>query len=62
MSMKVRGDTHWFLQHNSGLIVDPTAAQFKHQPNYSRARGRGFLTAQPSKRAQVLMQKLLWQK
>lgn len=62
MTMKVKKETHWFLQHKSGLIVDATVAQFKHKPNYSLARGRGFLTAKPSKKAAALMERLVWQK
>ena len=51
-----KNDTHWFLKHSSGLIVDPTVSQFRrHPPDYSLARGCGFLTKQPSKRAVVLM-------
>lgn len=62
MSMSCNGDTHWFLKHASGLIVDPTAKQFGAMvPVYSRARGRGFLTAEPSARAKALMDRIVWQ-
>ena len=56
------GESHWFLKHNTGLILDATAKQFGRQkPDYSKARGNGFLTLRPSKRARVLMDKMLWQ-
>jgi len=61
MQMKYCGESHWFLKHDFGIILDPTARQFEVEPDYSEARGRGFLTKRPSKRAQELMQKLLWQ-
>lgn len=55
------GDTHWFLLHASGLIVDPTARQFKRPPDYTQAVGCGFLTKLPSRRARKLMSELVWQ-
>lgn len=56
------GGTHWFLKHNSGLLLDATAQQFGGQlPDYSKARGNGFLTVCPSKRAKALMERLTWQ-
>jgi hypothetical protein len=56
------GDTHWFLFNRlTGQIVDATAKQFKTLPDYDKAVGSGFLTAQPSKRARALMHLLLWQ-
>lgn len=61
MHMKTSTDTHWFLKHKSGLILDLTANQFKTKPDYSQGIGSGFLTKQPSKRAQKLMQTLVWQ-
>lgn len=54
-------DMHWYLQHKNGMILDATAKQFKTQPDYSKGVGCGFLTRQPSKRAQALMQLLVWQ-
>ena len=54
-------DSHWFLRHSSGQIVDPTASQFLNTTlDYSAARGRGFLTLLPSKKAALLMQVILW--
>ncbi len=54
--------THWFLKHESGLILDPTAQQFGNKKiSYELARGTGFLTRRPSARAAALMEKILWQ-
>lgn len=62
MVMRTATDTHWFLRHNSGLILDATCKQFKRgeAPDYSKARGTGFLTKKPSKRARELMRRMLW--
>ena len=61
--MRTKSDTHWFLKHvPTGLILDGTAKQFGGSlPDYRQARGTGFLTKRPSKRARSLMYKLLWQ-
>jgi hypothetical protein len=61
MRMRYRGDIHWFLRHSSGLILDATRSQFETPPLYFNARPAGFLTRGPSKRAQALMQTLVWQ-
>lgn len=61
MRMSCYNDTHWFLKHSSGLILDPSSLQFKTPPDYSQARGSGFLTKHPSKRAVALMKVLTWQ-
>lgn len=42
--------------------LDPTVSQFKNLPDYSKGRGRGFLTKRPSKRARILMDLMVWQK
>lgn len=49
------GGPHWALRHADGTIVDPTADQFDAPPDYTRARGRGFLTRKPSRRAAIVM-------
>lgn len=51
------GSPHWFLRHKSGAIVDPTADQFKTPVPYDKARGKGFLTKKPSKRAQIVLER-----
>lgn len=48
---------HWFLQDARGMIVDVTYEQFSCDLDYSQARGKGFLTKEPSKRAR----QLIWQ-
>ncbi len=55
MHMKRLGASHWFLKHESGFILDLTYNQFKSPLDYSKARGTGFLTKTPSKRAKKLL-------
>lgn len=43
-TVRHEGDVHWFLVHESGLVLDPTATQFRSPVPYALARGRGFLT------------------
>ena len=68
--MKHEGDSHWFLSmvtlypamnFEPQYILDPTVRQFKTVPNYWEAKGKGFLTKKPSKRAKALMKQLVWQ-
>jgi len=63
--MKWEGDTHWFLWNvSTSQLLDPTASQFKERPgssDYYMAKGCGFLTKEPSKRAKALMKILVWQ-
>lgn len=66
MVMRHEGDTHWFLKKTMhmtylDIILDLTVSQFKTKPDYSKARGSGFLTRKPSKRARQLMKNLVWQ-
>ena len=61
MSMRHEGDTHWFLKHADGRILDATVSQFKKVPDYNLARGKGFLTRLPSRRARDLMRVMVWQ-
>lgn len=48
--------THWFLK-DKNTIIDPTAEQFQDKIPYHEAKGCGFLTKLPSKRAQELMRR-----
>lgn len=56
------GITHWWLRRRSdGAILDPTWQQFDKstlQLLWTRGRYCGFLTKQPSKRAQVLIERV----
>jgi len=55
------GGPHWFLVDDDGLIIDPTAEQYttrELQRVYAHARGKGFLTRQPSRRARVVMDRV----
>jgi len=63
MRVRTATDTHWFLQHETGFMLDPTAKQFRRgeEPEYSKAIGSGFLTKKLSKRARALMQSIVWQ-
>lgn len=59
MVMRHEGSTHWFLKEPcTGGILDPTVDQFAKTPDYSKAKGCGFLTKQPSKRARKLMSRM----
>jgi GNAT superfamily N-acetyltransferase len=58
-NVKHEGDQHWYLRHSkTGEILDPTASQFRTPVPYHQGRGRGFLTKQPSKRAQEVINRV----
>jgi len=58
-NVKHEGDQHWYLRHSkTGQILDPTASQFRTPVPYHQGRGRGFLTKQPSKRAQEVINRV----
>jgi len=63
MNVRHEGDSHWFLRHRgwTDIVLDPTRSQFKTPVPYRQARGRGFLTKSPSKRACELMARMVWQ-
>lgn len=54
--------THWWLVHKeTGLIVDPTKEQYIVKgeiPPYEKGKACGFLTKDPSKRCQILLERL----
>jgi hypothetical protein len=58
--------THWFLKHESGMILDPSVRQFRRTrmswdpPDYSKAVGTGFLTKRPSRRGRAMIKRLTW--
>ncbi len=52
------GGTHWYLLCRDGSIIDATADQFQTPVPYGRGRGCGFLTREPSARAQAILDAL----
>lgn len=52
------GRSHWYLQHESGAVLDLTKEQFNTPVDYTEGRGTGFLTKDPSKRARKLLQRI----
>lgn len=58
MFIKHENEPHWFLKSNSGRILDPTADQFKTKVDYSLAKGKGFLTSFPSRRAKIIINRV----
>lgn len=63
-TLRHEGSVHWYLvmrHRDMTRVIDPTASQFKTTPDYSVGRGRGFLTRKPSKRAQKMMEVMVWQ-
>lgn len=52
------GISHWALKSELGWVIDLTVEQFEEVPDYSLFRGRGFLTKNPSKRAQLIIDKV----
>lgn len=54
--------THWWIKNAQGEIFDPTSEQFTaigYNPPYELGKGSGFLTKQPSKRAAIIMKRVL---
>ena len=58
VNMKHEGVSHWWIEEGD-QIVDLTAAQFPTPVPYSLGRRRGFLTKKPSKRAQIVIDRVL---
>jgi hypothetical protein len=53
------GITHWWLENDLGEVIDATHDQFGGESvPYDEGRAGGFLTAEPSKRAQELMRRV----
>lgn len=56
---RIGDTTHWWIEDTrTGKIVDPTAKQFpvtRLREFYKAGRGCGFLTKEPSRRAQFLI-------
>lgn len=50
------GERHWAIRTSAGDIIDLTAEQYGPlRPDYSQARGCGFMTKRPSRAARALM-------
>jgi hypothetical protein len=61
MFVRHEGESHWFLRdRQTGRVLDPTADPFKGAPDYTKARGKGFLTRGPSQRARVVIKRCMW--
>jgi len=65
-TVRVGREVHWFLVLAVGswsVVLDPTKSQFPRGTAipYNRARGRGFLTKRPSKRALAMMRAMVYQ-
>lgn len=58
MYIRHEGSPHWFLKDTKGNVVDPTASQFRTAVPYDDAIGKGFLTDKPSKRAQIVLDRV----
>jgi hypothetical protein len=58
MSVNMGDCVHWWIQTAEGEVLDPTADQFDRPVPYGSGRARGFLTKQPSKRAQVVIDRI----
>jgi hypothetical protein len=60
--LRHEGEPHWWLKNKiNGKILDPTASQFQTPVPYELGVGKGFLTAQPSKRSVELMERMRMQ-
>lgn len=59
MQMEHEGISHWFLRHEDGTVLDATVGQFNTQPDYTKARGRGFLTSGLSARSQAIARRAM---
>ena len=55
------GVVHWWLKSKDGRIIDPTATQYTSiglNPPYEAGKGGGFLTKDPSRRAQTIIDRI----
>lgn len=56
--VRIGSESHWWLSNEAGEEIDITAAQFSSPVPYAEGKFCGFLTRRPSKRAQILIQKI----
>lgn len=55
------GVVHWWVKSKDGRIIDPTATQYTSiglNPPYEAGKGGGFLTKDPSRRAQTIINRI----
>jgi hypothetical protein len=58
--LKLPNGTHWFLKNKlTDEIIDITKEQFDFILDYSNARNAAFLTKIPSKRSQILIDRII---
>lgn len=57
-NIKHEDSSHWYLVNDKSEIIDITVGQFKTTPNYSKGRVCSFLTKKPSKRAEILIDRI----
>lgn len=57
MFVRHEDQPHWFVVRD-GQVIDHTASQFETPVPYENGVGKGFLTRQPSKRAQIVLDRL----
>lgn len=50
--------THWYLRTKEGKYIDLSAKQFSVVPDHSKGIGAGFLTREPSHRAQEIIKRV----
>lgn len=63
MHVSHEGGPHWYLKNrHSGKILDATSDQFQTPVPYHLGKGKGFLTALPSKRAGKVISQVLTRK
>jgi hypothetical protein len=55
VNLRHEGVSHWYLVGPNNEIIDVTVDQFKVPPDYSKGRGRGFLTKEPCRRTKEFM-------
>ena len=56
MQLKHEGVSHWWVRGPKGEVYDLTENQFKSAVPHEKSRGRGFLTSDPSERAEILLE------
>ncbi len=59
MVVRCGKSTHWYLRASKNKYIDITEGQFLKPVNHSEGVGCGFLTSQPSKRAKILIEKIM---